>query len=88
MLKDFIYSNMCSDYNTPLFQIGTYIFFGAIFGPLSWGWIYTVAYYIIFEIIFMWATDRCGPYYIIEYRFFAISLGLISWYISRRIYLQ
>ena len=74
MIEEYI----CPSYYTPTFQIGMAFFTALMTGALSKGFISIIIWYIIFEIVFRWATRRRVHLYRPVARVTVITVGFIG----------
>lgn len=75
----------CSDNYTPTAQIIAAFVFGAIFGPWSWGIIFLLIYFIIYEILFYLFTHGDPNYWQIETRLAVFCAYFLGWIVIRTI---
>ena len=62
-------------------------FFGIIFGPLSYGIKYFIAYLIFYELIVLWVTSDIQPGYRFYVRVLVNLASIIGWLFSRYLFL-
>lgn len=75
----------CSDTYTPVAQIFASFVFGAIFAPWSWGILFLIIYFIIYEILFYIFTKGDPKYWQPETRLAVFCSYILGWIVIRTI---
>ena len=66
-----------------IFQILSAFILGLLFGPISWGLYYSIAFFIIYELLLFYLTKDYPGVYKFQTRFFANVFAIFGWIIGR-----
>ncbi len=83
MIKKYGQKFFCSDSSTELNQIVFSFAIGLLFGPISWGLAYFIAFIIIYEIIVFYITSGLSPKWRFLARLGINAAAILGWIIGR-----